>query len=302
MPPDELEISPDTRTTEDLDKLADQSEIARNSERAMNAPKENKAPAAKEESFEFEHGGKKVKGTRDQIIKWAQMGYDRPQAMQKFNQEKQAWENQKKQWESQWEVYKQIDDFAKSNSDWWKYVESNWQNRTNFQPGQPAPGAPAHPPQIDPRLQSFERELSEIKPVVSEIKTALQTWQETREDQELDSEIQSIRGQHKDLDWESLDENGKSLETRVLEHAQQNGIRTFKTAFRDLLHDELLNRAEASAKLAVSKGIQQRTKLGVLGQSPTSKTQAPQRTKDIRKTSYEELEDEIRQELRAATR
>jgi hypothetical protein len=72
-------------------------------------------------------------------------------------------------------------------------------------------------------------------------------------DEKLAQEVQSIREKYKDIDMDSPDENGKSLEAKVLEHAEANGIPSFKAAFNDFYQDQLIARAEAQAKMNVSK-------------------------------------------------
>lgn len=294
-------VAPDTRSEEELDTLVDGGEKATNRERPMaDEPKKEAAPT--KEEYEFVHNGKPIKGTRDQIIKWAQMGYDRPQFAQKFNQEKQKWEQDRQNWEKQWGVYRQIDDYAKQNKDWFDHWQQAWQNKGQIQqPGAQSPQTGAIPAEIQPylsKIQSLEQKLSQFEPVVNQILERDQVAKQKEEDTKLDQEVQSIRKQYQDLDWDNLDENGRSLEMRVLEHAQTNGISKFGAAFKDLLHDDLISRAQAQAKQAVAKGIQNRTKLGVLGESPTSQKGMPERNRNIRDTTYEELEQEIREEIK----
>lgn len=305
MPDTTTETLVDERTSDELDKLAD-NETPRNAERPM---KEEPTPEAtaktkEEELYEFDHGGKKVKGTREQLIKWAQMGYDRPQAMQKFNKERSEWEKAKQDYEKNYGIYKQVDEYAKNNKQWWDHVLQSWQTKsvpTQAVSGQAVPiqgqMAPAAlPPEVNEQLKQMNEFIKQ-----QQQEKVLQKQKE--EDQKLTSDVQAIREQHKELDWVSLDENGKSLELRVLEHAQSNGIPTFRAAFRDLLQEDLLSRAQAKARIDVAKGIQNKTKLGVLGESPTSKQWTPKSsTKNIRQTSYEELENEIREELRSSRR
>jgi len=295
------EAASDVRTDAELDRLADDSDKATNRERPMSEP-EAKPKASESEEFEFIHGGKPVRGTREQILKWAQQGYDYPQRAQKLNQEKAKWEQEKQKWEQSWGIYKQIDEYAAKNKEWWDFIQKGWQNRGAV--SQPATASQEIPGQIPgndpyaPKFQLLEQKISQLEPLVSQFMEEKKLLHEKAEDEKLDKEIKSIREQHADLDWVSLDENGKSLELRVLEHAQKNGIPTFKAAFRDLLHDELITKAQSMGKLAVAKGIQNRTKLGVLGESPTPTKGVPVKNRDIRKTSYEELEQDIREELR----
>jgi hypothetical protein len=310
MPENEVEntsAGADVRSNEELDALADKTDTATNHERPM---REAEKPAEKEkapdETFEFTHNGKPIKATREQLIKYAQQGYDYPQRAQKLNLERQKWEQERQNWEKQWGVYRQIDDYARQNQEWWNLVQNAWSNRSNpqtlasAQPNDPI--AASNPGQNDPyapRFQVLESKLSQLEQLAATIAEEKRIQQEREQDQKLDSEIQSIRQQHSDLDWDSLDENGKSLEMRIMEHAQATGIPSFRAAMRDLLHEQLVGRAESLGKLAISKGIQNRTKIGVLGESPTPTKAMPSQPRDIRKTSYEELEREIREELRS---
>lgn len=300
----------DERTTEELDKLADNADVSRNTERPMTEkdvtpPKD--AKPAKEETYEFTHGGKPVKGTRDQVLKWAQMGYARPQEIQKWNQEKQEWEKSKTSLEKQYAEYKQVDEYAKTNKDWWDHILNSWKTRQTFTPGTaPVDGAPAKTPvQIQPevnqKLQILEQKLGETSEFIKTIQQEKAEQKKAQEDEKLDKEITGLRAKHTDLDWDTLDENGKALETRILEHAQNNGIPTFRAAMRDLLFDDLTARAAAQGKLAVARGIQTRTKMGVLGESPTSAKFMSNSNRDIRKTSYEQLEQEAKEEIRRMT-
>lgn len=302
---DENDVSPDERSNEELDSLAD-NDVARNSpERPISeAPAQRESSPAAREDYEFIHNGKPIKATREQILKWAQQGYDYPQKAQKLNQEKTQWDQQRQGWEKNWGVYKEIDDYAKQNKEWWDNVQQAWQTRgqnsqtQNFNPPQNSQNIPAEFQPYLSKIQSLEEKLSKLEPTVSEFIQEKQSLRQKESDTKLDQEIQSIREKHKDLDWNSVDENGKSLETRVLEHAQETGIPSFRAALRDLLHDDLMSRAQAQAKQSVAKGIQSRTKLGVLGESPTSQKGRESNNRNIRNTSYEELEREIRDELK----
>lgn len=289
----------DVRTDHELDSLADDSGKATNRDRPMKAELEKQAAKPPADQFEFVHNGKPVKGTREQILKWAQMGYDYPMRAQKLTQEKQQWDAKRQDWEKQWGLYKQIDDYAKTNKDWWQFVQQSWQNKGVAQPATPQNGAPAATDPYAPKFQALEQKLSQFEQIAQTLQEEKRASVEKEEDQRLEQEIRSIREQHKDLDWDTLDENGKSLELKVLEHAQSTGIPTFKAAMRDLLHDELVTRAQTAGKLAVSQGIQKRTRLGVIGETPTPTKGMPPRNRDMRKTSYEEIENEIREELRS---
>lgn len=313
----ELEV--DTRTDDELDSIADGIEQSTNRSREMEMKpsepdKSTAAATPSKEEYEFVHNGKQVKGTRDQIIKWAQMGYDRPQVAQKWNKEKAEWEAKRQTYSE----YEKIDEFAKTpqGKEWFEHINNAWKNRGNFQPGVAQPlgspgvagqsGAIAQIPEsVQREIQTLKQTLEGIQPTLSQLMQEKQEMKNSEEDKKLESEIQSIRKSNKDLDWESLDENGESLELRVLKHADTLGFAqdkpdaAFRAAFRDLLHDQLVGKAESQGKIAVSKGIQAKTKLGVLGSQPTSSRMPASNNKDIRKQSYEDVHREVLEELRA---
>lgn len=257
--------------------------------------REEQAPSPKDELMEFVHNGKPIKGTREQIIKWAQQGYDYPQKTQKLLQERTAWESDKKKWEGQWGSYRQIDEWAKTNPDKWMAIQNSFQQAHS---GQPVPAANPNDPTAA-MIQSLKAELGQVKGIAHTWQEQMAASKQKEEDQKLDQEVQSIQEKYKDLDWKAPDENGKSLEYKVLEHARENGIKSFNTAFKDFYHDELIARAENQAKQNVSKGIQTKTKLGILGESPTPKKSSFTPAKDVKNKSYESLESEALEELRS---
>jgi hypothetical protein len=278
-------------TDERMDELVNESQESNTREIPMS--KEPEAPAPQDEKIEFTANGKKIQATRDQLIKWAQQGYDAPQKFQKFNQEKTQWETQRAQWEQQWGEYRKVDEWAQKNPDKWALVQKSF-----AQPGTAAPQTANPNDPYAPVIQNLTTELQQLKGVALTWQEQMAKQQQEKENQELDQEIQSIRDKYKDLDWSTPDENGKSLEYKVLEHARENGIKKFGTAFKDFYHDELISRAEAQAKQNVSKGIQTKTKMGILGESPTPKKGfAP--VKDVKNKSYEDIMDEVRDELRS---
>jgi hypothetical protein len=123
-----------------------------------------------------------------------------------------------------------------------------------------------------------------------------QAEQKQKEDAALDSEVSKIMEQHKDLDWTSADESGFTLEQRVLKHANDTGINSFRAAFRDYNHDQLLKLAELRARESAMLERQKVTKNGLLGQSPTPK-KGLQTAENVKGKSYNNLVSEALNEL-----
>jgi hypothetical protein len=244
--------------------------------------------AATAQEFEITANGQLIKAPVDKVKQWASQGYDYAQKMAAFKAEQEKFGGERNKWESQ---YKPIDEYIQKNPEWWQAVQEAYQARelAGRNPNDP----------IVQALSQVKSEISEIKQFKQEIAEEKAQAQRAQEDQQLTTEIQSIQEQYPDLDWKGVDESGKSLEIRVIEHAVQNGIKTFRAAFRDFNHDQLIQRAEAKGKEAINKDIQKRTKLGLLGKTPAP-TQQALRPEDVRNKSYEDITQDILSTLESA--
>lgn len=257
------------------------------------------AQKAAEEFYEFQHSGKNIKATREQLINWAKMGIDYPQKAQslnqKYSQQVAQWNQEREQWEKKWGSYRQVDEWATKNPDQWKALEQSWQQRAQTHQGT-QPNDP-----YASKIQDLEKKLNSTETFIQQQQERQKAEKAQQEDQILSQEIQGIRDQFKDLPWDNADEEGKSLEVKILEHAQKNGIQNFKTAFRDYCHDMLIERERAQAKQSVAKGIQNKTKMGILSESssPKRSLSAP---KNIREQSYEDLMRDGLEEIRSQER
>lgn len=254
-------------------------------------------PQAQPELIEFEHNGRKLKASLEDLKKWAQQGYDYPQKMSQLKQERQKWDQERQGWEKQWGQYRQVDQYAKQNPQWWSRVQELMQNGATQAQAQAQAGAEQN--NIQPVLSKLNEQGQVIQELLGERQQRLQAEQlqkQQSEDTALDTEIKSIREQYKDLDFNQIDAEGKTLEMKVLEHCQKNGIASFKTGFRDFYHDQLIARHEQQAKASLSNQVQNQTKKGVLGQSPTPKKSLTAAA-DYRNKSYEDLTREALEEL-----
>lgn len=245
------------------------------------------APTVQE--LEFSWNGKPVKTKFDdpRVKQWASQGYDYAQRMQAFNQEKGQWETKAKEYDTK---YKPIDEWARQNPEKWQSLYQQWEQQAQVQAqNQSQPQQVQLPPEVQKTLQ----ELVEFK---QQAITEKQEIQVKQEDAALNTEIESVRKQYPDIDFNKVDEHGKSLEFRVLEYANQKRIPTFSDAFLGLHHKELLKQAEERGKTAYAQNIQKNTKLGIIGKSPTPTKQLTQ-AMHVRDKSYGDLVTEALEEL-----
>lgn len=277
----------------DADALLNEIEGGGNTEIPMEggeqAPDQAPAPAAapEPESFEFTWNGRPIKATREQVLQWSSQGYDYSQRMAQLKQEQQAREQEWQQKEQAISPYKTIDEYAKQNPDWWSHVESLYQAR--MQGGAEGGAANLDAEQLKAKiLKDLSPKLNELQQFKQSIEQERQAQQQKQEDDALIEEIKSIREAHPDPAWETPDERGQTLEQKVLEHAVNNRINSFRAAFRDYYHDKLVAKASEQAKEQTNKDLQKRTKAGLLGQSSTPR-KGVATAESVKSKSYEDL-------------
>lgn len=252
---------------------------------ASSEPQQQVQPQQQVIEYEYDAAGKKIKEPIDMILKRASQGYHYAQRMAEIK----AQEAKYKQYEDQnktLQQWKEYDDYAKQNPAWAEHVHAMWEKRQEAleSAGADNPNSPLHA-----ELQALKAELNPIKEFVGSLRQA-------EEDKALSSEIESIRKKYADLDFDQADESGKSLEYRVLEHAKENGIKSFKLAFLDLYHDKVLQTREEKAKEAAIKAQQNQRKQGILGQS-SQPTKGIRPAGNSKSKSYDDLAREALDEL-----
>lgn len=246
------------------------------------------AAAAAPSELEFDWNGRKIKApfSDPRIQQWAAKGYDYNQRMQAFKAEQETFASQRQEIEALKAKYAPVEEYYSKNPQHWEQVQQAFQNAQGLDPNNP----------LVQKLQQYEQKLSQVDQFIQTAQQREAQEKAQQEDQALDTEIQSLREQYKDLDWNGVDPEGNSLEARVARHAIQNGIKKFGTAFRDLYHDQLVKRAAEQAKESVTKERQKASKLGLLGQTPTPKKGITP-AEDLKSKSYDQLEREALQEL-----
>ncbi len=217
----------------------------------------DRAPTVQEvREYELMIGGKPIKAKEDQVLKWATMGYSAPNEIGKLKKELDGW-TQKGQWVSEAEGrYKAVDDYARANPQWFQFIQNQYQQ------------AQTQAQQANPLLNDLQSLKEEVKSL-SQYKEAIVTQQE---DRALTTEIETVKKKYPKVDLQTPDQEGLTLEWKILKHAQENGIKNFTTAFRDYMHDTLLQSAGDEAKEKLVKDKQAKSKLGILGisEAPTT--------------------------------
>jgi hypothetical protein len=239
------------------------------------------------EEYEFKWNGKPVKGTREKVLTWASQGYDYAQQVARMKAEREAWEQETAQ-------IRQINEYAAKNPQWYDHWKKAYESRDSL-----SQNVQANPQTGDDPIAPLRQQLEELNKFRDEIMTQRQREQAEREDKELSKEVEDIRKNYPTLDWNTLDDNGHDLEMRVMKYGHENGFKTFRAAFRDLMFDDAVKHHLGSQAEAKKKSIQADAKKGVVDRSkqPFGRNEAP--PKNIKNQSYEDIANEIRQDLRA---
>lgn len=256
----------------------------------VQAPVES-TQAQAEPEHEYTWNGQKIKAPLSEILKKAGMGHDYAQKMQEHNRSVNEWKEKLTLSEQLEEKYGSVDQWVRTNPDKWEKLQAIIQaekaGHSDLDVNNP----------LFQELQSLKRQLNEqILPTIQETQQEKTRLQYEAEDKALASEIQSIQEKYKDLDWATKDEHGMSLEMRVLKHAAANGFKTFKSAFLDINHDDLMKRAEERGKTSIANERAKQVKSGLLGKT-SAPTQGMQKATNIKQKSYADLTKEALDEL-----
>lgn len=234
------------------------------------------------------------------ILDFAQQGRDYQEKMRDLKVQRTLWEKERANFveknkyaelEKKLHRYSEVEAYIQKNPQWWKHVESAWATRDHGQNPQGTPDIVNHP-----FVQSLVQRLEGMEGKLSKTEEQEQLRVQTQEDEQLDKEISSYRDQFPDLDWKSVDDQGFDLEKRILNHAIQNDIKSFKVAARDFLFDEHLTRAQSKGKTQVGKELQKATKLGLgpITKTPQLKLKAAE---GVGTKSYDELAREAMEQM-----
>ncbi len=226
------------------------------------------ATGAKEESpwwgsVEFDWNGKKVKPDSEEKARtWMSQGYNYSQRVGELNKQKASWDAERQQLieaRDKLSKYAELDDYAAKNPEWKDHLYKTWEQRQTL----------GVDPNIAQVLNPINERLAKFEQFVGTFEEQQKQQEIKQADDALEQEIGSIRKSHPNIDFGARDETGKTLENRILMHANQIGTSSFRAAMRDYLHDHLVTNAQANGREAIAKDTQMKAKKGILGQTPT---------------------------------
>jgi len=230
-----------------------------------NAPAEQTPAAAEpkeeaEQHFEYEALGATRKEPLSLVLKRASQGYDYAQKMEQFKQQQAEVTQRQEAADELRNKYAQIDDYARENPDWYDHWSTAYDNRATNAVDQEQPAVDLSP--VMQRIDAIENSFKGVQDHITQQKESI-------EDGKFWDEVKAVQKEYPDVDLKQSDEAGKTLEYKILQHATDNGIASFRVAFRDFYHDSLKTRAVEQAKQDLIAKDKDNRKKGIVGVSNT---------------------------------
>ena len=241
------------------------------------------------EDFAFDSNGKRVvPDSREKLQTWASLGHNYSQRAAEINRR----EAEFKSLEGKYKPYAEVDDYASKNPEWWQAVQDAYAKRGQAVPetvGQLDPG-------IQAALKPFQEKLAAVESFMTAAQQEKAIQEQTRQDEALSQEVEAIRKQHPNIDLKAIDESGQTLEFRVMKHASEIGTGSFRAAFRDYLHDQLVESAKANGQTASVKAKEHEKRQGILGVSSTPRKVPDDAPANVRGKTYDQVTQDIYRE------
>lgn len=215
------------------------------------------APQTPVQDFvEYEAAGKTVREPMDMVKKRASMGYHYAQQMESLKKEQGSVQEALQRAQALEAKWKPFDDYASKNPAWHDHLQKSWQERDFLQSQN-----------LDPALKN---QLNGINTTVSELQNWVNQSKAQAEDSKLNEVIGTVKKEFPFVNFDEADELGRSLEWRVLKHAGENGINSFRAAFLDLHQPQLALRIKDQTKREIQEEQKKLRENGFIGRQPTS--------------------------------
>lgn len=120
-------------------------------------------------------------------------------------------------------------------------------------------------------ITALKQKLAKTEEFMSNFEKQQKVAEEKAADESLDKEISEFKSKYKELgvDLADKDENGLSLESRILSFGFENRIQDFEAAALKFLGGTLLEKARVAGMSKAVKGIQNDKAQGIVGKSRT---------------------------------
>jgi hypothetical protein len=259
-------------TSEQVDSLVNDIESKRDTEQneiPMSVEQGDKPQSNVQalQDLEIDWKGKATKIPHDKIKDYVSKGYDYEVKMAEFNRNRALQASQlKSEIEQQYKNYIELYKLAENNPEWWEKVNNEYQaaiGNAKQQSDIPETNDPVVKSLYE-KIQSLEEQLNGFSSVKEKIELQERQAIEKQEDELYLNTLNEVKNEYPEINFDKPSlEDGQTLEFKVLKYASENGIKNFKTAFKDFYFDEIVKLREQKVKENIAKETQKRTKLGL---------------------------------------
>jgi hypothetical protein len=236
----------------------------------------------------LKHKGKEVLVDDEQKYDmYAHKGYDYEQKMHQFKVDRKLFEKERADRDTQFKELEQINTYAKENPAFEQLIQREW---AKVQAGGQVQIAP------EDRVQVLEARLNQVLDKLENQGKDIEDRRVAEMEAKQEMAIDSYKESNSDFDWNSKDEQGSTLEDRIMQQMVEKKVKDFEIMADFVLKKERLARKELEAKESLAKGIQKANKLG-LGKVTKKSQIGVKKSEDIGNKSYDDLVAESLQEL-----
>lgn len=236
--------------------------------------------------LKYQASGKEVEESISDILKRASQGYHYSQRMGELKAQEQEWQRQLAESQAMADKYREIDQYARDNPEWFDYWNSAYQNR-----GLPV-GSPEQMGGFDPAqiTSLIDQKLAPFQETIQQQKERMELEKRSQEDAALDAQVKATRQEFADVDFSATDiESGQTLEHRVYQFMIDNGVNDFNQAYKMMDYDNILARRVEAAKADLVKQEQMKRRQGIVGET-SGQAKTPQAPVDYRQMTPDQFE------------
>lgn len=236
----------------------------------------------------LKHKGKEILIDDEQKYDmYAHKGYDYEQKMHQLKVDRKLKEKEWADRETQFKELEQINNYVKENPAFEQLIQREW---AKIQAGGQIEVAP------EDRVHVLEARLNQVLDKLENQGRDLEARRIAEIEAKQEMAIDSYKESHSDFDWKKKDENGATLEDRIMQQMIDKGVKDFEIMADYVLKNEQLVRKTLEAKESMAKDIQKANKLG-LGKVTRKSQIVVQGSEDIKNKSYDDLVAESLKEL-----
>ena len=243
-------------------------------------PQQPQAPAWNPQEYELNYKGQKVyPKDRNHLITLAQQGFGASQQLETLNRRQQEIEQQGQQYAQ----YSELDKAFKTNPVFAQKIYGLLQEAQQNQQ--------AGVEEQDPRQQQLFQEVETLKQWRSQ-------YLQSEADRQLQQDIEGLKKNHPDHDWDADLDGSGSLTGKILRHAYENGLHNnLALAYKDFMWDSIAVNSKSNALKQHTQQQQMQRKQGIVTSPSSTPVRAPQVPRYNPNDTYESLMEKAKQRL-----